>query len=753
MAASVHGSARWAVMAGGAALALAACGEAPVPVEAPAPAPATATTSGLHPDVVLITIDTLRADRVGAYGDAAAATPQIDALARRSVLFREAHAVAPLTLPSHATLLTGRAPASHGLRDNGVQALSDSVPTVAEAFAQAGYQTGAFVSAWVLDAAWGLDRGFSVYRSPFHPEDVARAGHVGDLELPAAEVVNAAVAWWEAAGRAPRPGVEPAPRFLWVHLFEPHAPWPDGAGDPYRADVARADARLERLLRVVGPDAAVLLTADHGEGLWSEGERHHGVLLGRAITRVPMLLRPPGGLSGAPVAPTPRPGLPTRGRPAGADPAFDLEPVPDAPTAAQVEELPVSGLDVAATLAGIAGVPFGSEGFDLSPLVRGGDEAAQLRAQLAQRPVQAETLYPMLHLGGSPLWMAQDEAHRLISGVYDQGCSWVDDPGCAVPVDAQPRLQQALAQTKAAPLPTAGQPDAETAARLAALGYLSGPPPATSTPGEDPRVLVEAQRQVAEAEALADPAARAVALAALVKARPGLIDARLALSRAELERGRVAEARRVLDALLGQAPDHLTALNNASALARLAGDPDAALAWAGRMMAINPNDPRGYRLAVAVHVDRDDKAAVRAVASRGLAAAPDDPNLRYLAGIAEIQAGDPRVGIQHLEHARRVGTRATDLDLWLGLAAERAGDIDAAVRSYEAATRSMDGDLRPWGMAGVMLAKAGRCAEARPYLQNVSRRGGAGHPDVRAAVARCAEAEAPTPGAPARPAP
>jgi len=729
---------RWAL---GAALAVACAGEAEAP---PAATPEASVVESNHPDVILITIDTLRADRVGAYGDPLAATPQLDALARRALLFREAHAVAPLTLPSHATLLTGRAPSTHGLRDNGAVPLGDQVPTLAAALKGGGYQTGAFVSAWVLDAAWGLDRGFDVYRSPFHPEEVARAGHAGELELPAAEVVNAAVAWWEAAGRAPSPGAPVAPRFLWVHLFEPHAPWPTAPGDPYRADVSRADARLERLLRAVGPDAAVLLTADHGEGLWSEGERHHGLLLGRAITRVPMLLRPPGGIAGPPVAPPPRPGLPTAGRPPGADAAMDLEPVPDAPVAAAVEELPVSGLDVAATLAGLAGVPFATEGLDLSPLLDGGPAADQTRAALRARPVVAETLYPLLHLGAAPLWMAQDDAHRLISGVYDHSCAWVGDPGCATATDSPAALTAALSPHRAAPLPLPGQLDAATAARLSALGYLSAPPPPGAVSGEDPRQLVEALQQVAAAEAMVDARARAEALRALIAARPGLVDARLALSRAELEQGRLPEARRVLDELLGRWPDHMTALNNAAALAHLARDGEPALAWAGRMMALNPTDPRGYRLAVAVHVERDDTAAVREVAGRGVQMAPDDPNLRYLLGIAEVQGGDPRAALVHLQHARAVGTKATDVDLWLGLAAEKAGDIDAAVRHYEAATRTMDGDLRPWGMAGVMLAKADRCREALPYLENVARRGGAAHPEVRSARERCA----PKPAAP-----
>ena len=138
-----------------------ACSEPPTEQELEAAAPAVEVPSAA-PDVLLITIDTLRADRVGAYGDPLAQTPTLDALAANGALFREAHSVSALTLPSHATLLTGLLPSEHGLRDNAGFRMSEEIPTLAEALLPAGYQTGAFVSAYVLDSAWGLDRGFQV---------------------------------------------------------------------------------------------------------------------------------------------------------------------------------------------------------------------------------------------------------------------------------------------------------------------------------------------------------------------------------------------------------------------------------------------------------------------------------------------------------------------------------------------------------------------------------------------------------------
>ena len=341
------------------------CSSEPLLEELEAAAPPVKARDTGPPDILLITIDTLRADRVGAYGDPEARTPVIDGLAAGGVLFREAHSVTPLTLPSHATLLTGQLPREHGLRDNAGFRLPDEVHTLAEAMRIQGYQTGAFVSAYVLDGAWGLDQGFQVYRDPFHPQDVSRLGAFGEVELPSAEVINAAVGWWEAVQ---------GPRFGWVHLYDPHTPWVEHAaweGDPYRGEVHHADQALSRLISTVGPDTLIVLTSDHGESLWEHGEREHGVLLGRSVTRVPLIIRPPAPMSGTATV-TAIPGQqPPVQRPEGVDTELNLGPVPDAPTASRVIETPVSGLDIAPTIADYAGARLESLGRSLRPAMEG----------------------------------------------------------------------------------------------------------------------------------------------------------------------------------------------------------------------------------------------------------------------------------------------------------------------------------------------------------------------------------------------
>ena len=182
-------------------------------------------------NILLVTIDTLRADRVGAYGDTKAQTKTIDLLAQKGVLFREAHSLSPLTLPSHSSILTGLYPKEHGVRDNAGFVLPNKIHTIAEALKTGGYETSAFVSAFVLEHSWGLSQGFDRYHDPFHPKDLSKVSALGEAQIPSSDTINAAQAWWKKTK---------GPKFSWVHLYDPHTPWETKTGDPYRGDIAQA---------------------------------------------------------------------------------------------------------------------------------------------------------------------------------------------------------------------------------------------------------------------------------------------------------------------------------------------------------------------------------------------------------------------------------------------------------------------------------------------------------------------------------
>ena len=712
-------------------LLLFACADGPEPV---APIPAVD-----RPDILLITIDTLRADRVGAYGDALAATPNLDKLAAGGALFREAHSVTPLTLPSHASILTGLYPVHHGLRDNAGFRLGAATPTLAEALHAVGYRTGAFVSAYVLDGAWGLDQGFDVYRDPFLPPEGSAVSSFGEVELPSAEVVNAAAAWWREGAlqdKADPTGVKSPPRFAWVHLYDPHTPWEassDWEGDPYRGEVHRADGALRRLIDTVGEQTLVIATSDHGEGLWDEGEREHGILLGRGVTRVPLIIRPPGGIDHPLEHPAARPGAEATRRPAEADPTLDLSPVPDAPVAARIVEVPVSGVDIAPTIADWAGVALpGVDGRSLRAAVEG--------EPLTRDPIYAETWFPWFHLGWQAMVAAQDGSWRLERGARDALFDWRSDPAGKTVVtepEALARLEPVIEAGRGTEAPTPGTVEPEQAAALQALGYLTEvvEPPRADAP--DPRDRIDRFARMNLAAGLEDPAAAIVALEGLVKQEPQMQDARIALGLARARAGDLEGALADTVAVLNQQPNHPLAINNAGTLARQLGRDDEALLWAKRLIALNPRDIRGYRLEAVVMVDKKDIHGVLDATRSGLELVPEDPNLHYLAALAEIEAGDPLAGVSHLEAARKNNSKANDLDMWFGVAYERAGKIDEAKAAYEAATRSMPQDLRPWAMAGWMLYKAGRCPDALPFLVNVAKRGAAGDPKVMEGLGAC----------------
>jgi arylsulfatase A-like enzyme len=261
--------------------------------------PAPPTSLGSHPDasVVIVTLDTTRADRLGCYGSTAGTTPVLDGLAAEGVVFENAQSVAPVTLPAHSSMMTGLSPIKHGVRNNGMFVLSDELETLAEVFSANGYATGAFVSAQVLARRYGLTQGFDVY-----DDDLSKSRKFGQTMVPSRRgglTLEAATAWLETV-----PSDRPV--FLWLHLYDPHAPYDPPPefrarfpGDPYGGEIAYADSVVGDLLATLEEsgrlsDTVFTVLGDHGEGLGEHGEATHGFLLHQATIHVPWILRAPG---------------------------------------------------------------------------------------------------------------------------------------------------------------------------------------------------------------------------------------------------------------------------------------------------------------------------------------------------------------------------------------------------------------------------------------------------------------------------
>jgi arylsulfatase A-like enzyme len=409
-------------------------------------------------NVLLVTIDTLRADHVGAYGYARARTPVLDALATGGVRFDRAYAAAPITLPSHATLLTGRYPPGHGARDNGLH-VSASVPTLATELHTRGFKTAAFVAAFPLDHQFGLNRGFDVYgdQLPRQPN-----GQLAN-ERPASQVVNDAIAWLRQLAPSPQP---PPSFFLWVHVFEPHAPYGDPSSqrpvlERYDEEIATADREIGRLIAALGAvraDTLIVAAGDHGEAFGEHGEYAHSIFVYDTTLRVPLVINGGGIAAGTTV------------------------------------DTPVTLADVAPTIARAFGWAMADvDGVDLAPAIAG--------RPLDRREIYAESFAPFLEFGWSPLRAIRSGGRKYIAApkpeLYDLERDPREDQNLAASDRATASALAARVDRYApAQLPATKFIDASGLDRLRALGYSM---PMHSHDPADARIDPKDRRDVAAA--------------------------------------------------------------------------------------------------------------------------------------------------------------------------------------------------------------------------------------------------------------
>jgi len=514
------------------------------------------------PDVYLITLDTLRADRVGCYGYAKAQTPALDRLAREGVRFNRAFTPSPITNTSHTSILTGLNPSIHGVTDFGIPLGANHV-TLAEVLKQRGYMTGAFIGAVILDSnslAPGLDRGFDFYWNfPDLPKTAPRWGRVERRGL---DVVNEATKWLTTQ----RTG----PRFVWVHLYDPHDPYEPPApytntSSPYDGEVAYTDHAVGQFIAFLEKnslyrDALIIVVGDHGEGLGEHGEDTHGIFLYDSTLRVPLIVKLPGGAQ------------------AGA-----------------VSEITVRTTDILPTVLDVLGLP-AVEGL-------GG---RSLRASAAgQAPAEnlalAETDYP-IRFGWAPLRAVRSGNGKYIEAPRPEFYDLAQDSGETQnryePWNPEvQRLRGILAEErKKAPAAAAGgSVDRATIEHLRQLGYLGTDPGATTVP--EPSLLPDPKDKIAlhnfiHHGMMADEGGQAAAaLAAFTKAvdmDPDSPVANVQLGRLELEQKNYASAAKHLArARQLRAQDSAAAWYHGQALEKL-GDLEGARAALEETLKLSP---------------------------------------------------------------------------------------------------------------------------------------------------------------------
>jgi tetratricopeptide (TPR) repeat protein len=640
----------------------------------------TRTSTGVErPHILLVTIDTLRADRVGV-----GVAPTLDRLASRGVQFTAARTAVPLTLPSHTTLMTGLWPPAHGVRENGVDRLSSEHATLATLLKGAGYRTAGFVGAFVLDRRFGLSQGFDTYDDQI-PRDPNATDRL-EAERPASAVVDRALGWLDGLALPPSPaaGASPAsPFFVWIHLYDPHAPYnPPAAfldqvtrleagrraqtsdeGLRYDGEVAYADSQVGRVLEWLRAHALVdrtlvVVAGDHGEGLTQHGERTHGMLLYDSTLRVPLIIAAPHH------------------------------------TAARVEDA-VSLVDVAPTILRVAGVA--------APAAMAGHDLLAIGARTADADVYSETEYPRV-AGWSPLQALTDRRWKTIraSGgaeVYDlqsDPAEQHDLAGAEHPIVAAMTTRIETIRANGGSAAQREAISAETAERLRALGYVAGgsgqpltadaPNPATQMAAwstfEDALNAVNARQS--SALTLLKPLAAAHLSAPVFQ---------MTYARALKDAGDVAAALDVDRAAAKRWPTDAALLHDVAAAAREAAH-------------------RSTGASAAPLLDEASRAERAA-----LVLAPESATSHNGLGLVAVDAGQPRDAVQEFERATALDAGNASYWVNLGNARRALRDTPGAAQAYH---RALDADPRSADAAnglGVLLVEASQNADAVAWFE------------------------------------
>jgi arylsulfatase A-like enzyme/tetratricopeptide (TPR) repeat protein len=681
------------------------------------------TAADLRPipgqNVLLITIDTLRADALGSYGGGAA-TPALDRLAADGVRFDFAHAHAVVTLPSHASILTGRYPYQHGIRENSGYRVDPNTRTLATILKSAGYATGAFVGAFPLHSRYGLNAGFDVYDDRFG-ETRAPTEFVMP-ERPAPEVVKPARDWIAARAQ------EPEGRwFAWVHVFDPHAPYRppapfDGqyASRPYDGEVAATDAALAPLLddvRASDRPTVVVVTGDHGEALGDHGEQSHGLFAYEATLRVPLIVAEEGGSRTNTSRTTEHSPLLTAFAPSALA----------AVAAGEVSTAPARHIDILPTILEAVGQPVPADlpGRTLLPAAERRDGASLPRTSYF------EAMAGMLNRGTAPLTGVLAGRHKYIDLPLPERYELASDPaertnliGRAPDVDRT--LSTALRGFNAA-LPGERRTEApEAIARLQALGYVTGAVPVKAhyTEADDPKRVIDLDEAIHSAvdaftNRRLDEAVRIYR--SVIQRRPDMPIAYRHLAFVEWERGNVSEAvdtlHHAITAGVNQ-PAIVTQLG--SYLAETARAPEAIRLLeplAGKAEA-DADTLNSLGIAYA-RAGRSADAA--RIFERVLSVNPDSAIPLENLGVLALERGDLDEARRRYEHAARVDPQSSRAHSGLGIVALKRGDRRAAIDAWRIAVRLDPTNYDALYNLATTLVRDGQMDAARPYLEQFVR--------------------------------
>ncbi|MGH9669094.1 MAG: sulfatase-like hydrolase/transferase [Terriglobales bacterium] len=617
------------------------------------------------PNIILITVDTLRADRLGCYGSKTVATPAMDRLAADGVVFERALAQVPLTFPSHAAILTGTYPSYTGVQDFTSPPLGSEFRTLAQSLSANGYATGAVVSSFVLDRSWGVARGFDFYDDAFSGTSFFEKDPAL-VERPAKESVDRAIAWLARTRQRPF--------FLWLHLYDPHSPYrpPEPFRSqyketPYDGEVAYADHEVGRLLewlksRHLYAGALIVLLSDHGESLGEHGEQEHGFFIYNSTTHVPLIVKPPasGGM---------RPSR--RGDP--------VETIAVAPTLLEMASLrdPIQK-------------QFQAEG--LFAKQRDRESAA----------AYSETFYPFSSFGWNPLRGLESGRYHYIEAPKIELYDLIADPAekhnlageqPAVAAVLKEKLRGLLARNPS-PQKVAANPglSPETIEKLRALGYVAYRSPVSAEQLAkglpDPKDKLEEFNAILQATDALQAGDLEKGEALLLKAQqqdPGMYLLPYLLGQAASRRKDWKAAAAAFSRTLELNPNFDQAMTALARALALSGDPGGGKKWLEKALEVNPQNLHAWYELAWLHSRTGETEAAQAALEKTLAIQPNFGPAQRDLGMIHLRRQNYAEAAARLERASELGIQDAPLYNFLGIAYSRLGRMQQAVGSYRKA--------------------------------------------------------------------
>ena len=623
------------------------------------PAPAAVAAGALRGyNVLLVTIDTLRADHVGAYGSPLGLTPTLDRLAKEGLRFDVAHAHVPMTLPSHTTIMTGLYPPANGVRDNGAFRFDRTRPTLASALGAVGYRTAAFIGSFVLDARFGLNAGFDLYDDRLN----GSSANLDVVQRTAEQVLAPAYDWITTQGSA----LDDRPWFVWAHLYDPHEPYtpPEPfasrySQDPYSGEIAYADQALGRFLdrlRAAGPAlerTLIVIASDHGESLGEHGERTHGLFAYEATLRVPLIAWAPAVLKPA------------------------------------VSAAPARLVDLAPTVLDLVGVatPANLDGRSLRAAAPGDDPGSYFEALNANLTRNWAPLKGMLHGRRKLIDLPIPELYDLAADPGEQHNIYAARRDEAR--DLESRLDRLAGSGAAPPTPVPIDPDAD--ARLRSLGYIVRPSAAPArkyTQADDPKQLVPLNTALDEAAAMRARGETPQAIAVLrdvLRRRPDFTVAYDRLAFMLRSSGHLADAIAVADEAARAGRADRTLLRTLGSMYTEAGDARRALAILEPLAQQDASDVETLDTLAQTYArsrrSRDAEATFRKALALSPNAATTWSNLGALY-LMEDRSADAR---EALMRAVSINPDLAAAHNALGVAYARTGDANRAVEEWRRA--------------------------------------------------------------------